>query len=130
MTAKVLVIDDDKGVRDTLSAVLKEEGYTVATSADGQDGLQRALDDEPQFVLCDLQVPVVDGLEFLERYRESDGKALVVMMGQYADADVALEAMRRGAYDWLPKPFTASEMILTLRKAKVRERFREAQGVA
>lgn len=126
---RVLIIDEEKGVRDTLAAVLKEEGYEVATSADGKDGLERVQEVLPDFMLCEVRLPDMDGMEFLDRYRKSGGKALVVMMSASGGTDLALEAMRKGAYDWLPKPFTASEMSLTLRKAEARERFRE-EGVA
>ncbi len=71
----------------------------------------------------------MDGLRFLQQYRALVGKALVVIMGEYGETDLALEAMRKGACDFVMKPFTAGELLLTVRKAEERERLRTSRAV-
>ena len=121
---KVIVIDDEAGVRRTLSMILEDEGYQVITASDGKEGLERALKEEPDIVLCDIRMPRVDGLEFLEQYRKNNGQGLVITMTAYGSNELAVEAMQKGAYDYLPKPFTTAEVVLTLRKAEEREKLR------
>ena len=121
---KVLVIDDEAGVRRTLSMILEDEGYQVITASDGREGLESALKEEPDIVLCDIRMPRADGLEFLDEYRKNNGQALVITITAYGSNELAVEAMQKGAYDYLPKPFTTAEVVLTLRKAEEREKLR------
>jgi two-component system response regulator AtoC len=121
---KVLVIDDEAGVRRTLSMILEDEGYQVISASDGKEGLERALKEEPDLILCDIRMPRLDGLEFLEQYRKKNGQALVITITAYGSTELAVEAMKKGAYDYLPKPFTTAEVVLTLKKAEEREKLR------
>jgi two-component system response regulator AtoC len=121
---KVLVIDDEAGVRRTLSMILEDEGYQVISASDGKEGLDRALKEEPDLILCDIRMPRMDGLEFLEQYRKQNGQALVITITAYGSTELAVEAMKKGAYDYLPKPFATDEVVLTLRKAEEREKLR------
>jgi two-component system response regulator AtoC len=121
---RVLVVDDEAGLRHTLLLILRDEGYAVATADDGETGLRMALADPPELILCDIRMPRLGGLDFLQRYQEAGGTALVVMMSAYGTLDTAVEAMRRGAYDYISKPFNADEVLLTLRKAEEREQLR------
>ena len=121
---RVLVIDDEAGLRHTLLLILRDEGYQVTVAEDGEAGLRVALAESPELVLCDVRMPRLGGLEFLERYQEAGGTGLVIMMSAYGALDAAVEAMRRGAYDYISKPFNADEVILTLRKAEEREQLR------
>jgi len=121
---KVLVIDDESGVRRTLSMILEDEGYQVLTASDGQEGLERALKEEPDMILCDIRMPRLDGLEFLEEYKKKNGQALVITITAYGSNELAVEAMQKGAYDYLPKPFDTAEVVLTLKKAEEREKLR------
>ena len=75
-------------------------------------------------MLCDLRMPKMDGLEFIERYTPSGGHALVIAMSAYGDADTAIAAMQKGAYDYVQKPFRAEEVVLAVRKAAEREKLR------
>ncbi len=121
---KVLVVDDEAGVRRTLSMILEDEGYQVITASDGKEGLERAVKEEPDLILCDIRMPRMDGLEFLEQYRKKNGQALVITITAYGSTELAVEAMKKGAYDYLPKPFTTAEVVLTLRKAEEREKLK------
>ncbi len=118
---RVLVIDDEAGLRHTLQLILGDEGYEVLTANEGEEGLRVALAERPELILCDIRMPRLDGLGFVERYREAGGTALVVMMSAYGTIETAIEAMRRGAYDYISKPFNADEIILAVRKAEERE---------
>jgi two-component system response regulator AtoC len=125
---KILVIDDDRGLRRSLSMILEDAGYRVVQAGDGAEGLKRAASEKPAMILCDVRMPEMDGLEFLCRYRESGGQALVLVMTAYGSSDLAVEAMKKGAYDYIPKPFGADEVVLTVRKAEERENLRREVG--
>ncbi|MGH7475360.1 MAG: sigma-54-dependent transcriptional regulator [Longimicrobiales bacterium] len=121
---KVLVIDDEPGLRQTVSLILGEEGYDVGAASDGEEGLRKALEEGPELVLTDVKMPRLGGLEFLERYRAGGGDAMVIVMTAYGSTELAIEAMKKGAYDYLPKPFSADQLVLTIRKAVEREALR------
>ena len=120
----VLIIDDEPGLRQTVALILKEEGYQVHAASDGEEGLARALEIKPDIILCDVRMPRLSGLEFLDRFREASGESLVITMTAYGGIELALQAMKKGAYDYLPKPFSPDQLVLTLRKAEERESLR------
>src|SRR5690242_15025257 len=121
---RVLVVDDDAGLRQSLGLLLGESGFAVTSEGDPERGLALALAEPFDVVLCDIKMPKLDGREFLRRYKARGGSALVVMMSAHGNEDLAVEAMRDGAYDYLHKPFRPDEVILTLRKAEEREGLR------
>jgi len=121
---RLLIVDDDADLRQSLTVLLRESGYEVAAEADPEEALRRALAEDFDLILCDVRMPRLDGLAFLRRYRAEGGSALLLMMSAYGAEDAALEAMREGAYDYLRKPFRPDEVILTVRKAEERERLR------
>jgi two-component system response regulator AtoC len=122
--SRVLVVDDDPGLRQGLRLLLSDAGYDVVTESDGAAALARASEEAFDLVLCDVRMAGMDGLEFLRRYRDAGGTGLVVMMSAYGGEEAALAAMKEGAYDYIPKPFRPDEVILTLRKAEEREGLR------
>ncbi len=124
MSAKILVVDDDRGLRKSLSLILGDAGYEVLTASDGEEGLTLALSARPQLILCDVRMPRKGGLAFLEEYRKAGGEGLVLVMTAYGSLDLAIQAMKAGAYDYLPKPFGADEVLLAVRKAEEREQLR------
>jgi len=127
---KVLVVDDEPGLRQSLGLLLSDAGYSVTAESDGRKALDRALAEPFDLVLCDVRMPEMDGLTFLRSYRSRGGAALVIMMSAYGGEDAALAAMKEGAYDYLPKPFRPDEVVLTLRKAEERERLgRDVAGL-
>jgi two-component system response regulator AtoC len=121
---RVLVVDDEPGLRQSLGLLLTDAGYAVTAETDGRRALERALAEPFDLVLCDVRMPEMDGLAFLRAYRTRGGGALVIVMSAYGGEDAALAAMKEGAYDYLPKPFRPDEVVLTLRKAEERERLR------
>ena len=120
----ILVVDDELGLRHTLTLILQAEGHTVRAVNDGASALERLSDTSPDLIICDVRMPGLDGLAFLEKYKEMGGLALVIMMSAYGDDEAALEAIRRGAYDFIPKPFRADQVLLVVRKAIEREGLR------
>ncbi len=119
---RVLVVDDEPGLRQSLGLLLSDAGFEVAAESDGRRALERATAERFDIILCDVRMPELDGLAFLRAYQSRGGGALVVMMSAYGGEQAALAAMKEGAYDYIPKPFRADEVILTLRKAEERER--------
>jgi two-component system, NtrC family, response regulator AtoC len=125
---KILIIDDDAGLRKSLNLILSDAGYELVMAEDGEAGLAAAAEQAPDLILCDVRMPKLDGLGFLERYGASGGGALVLVMTAYGSLELAVEAMKRGAYDYIAKPFGADEVLLTVRKAEEREQLRREVG--
>ncbi|MEX1258102.1 MAG: sigma-54 dependent transcriptional regulator [Gemmatimonadota bacterium] len=125
---RVLVVDDDAGLRKSLSLILGDAGYTVQSGRDATEGLKIARDTTPDLILVDVRMPGMDGLAFLGSYRESGGTAPVVVMTAYGNIDVAVDATRKGAADFIAKPFGGEEILLTLKKVEERERLRNEVG--
>ena len=118
---QLLVIDDEANMRHMLSTVLKKAGYQVDTASDGHEGLQLVSETQYDFILCDIKMPKMDGMEFLQSARELLSTTTVIMMSAYGSIDTAIEAMKMGAYDYISKPFKTDEVYLTLKKAEERE---------
>jgi two-component system, NtrC family, response regulator AtoC len=125
---KVLVVDDDAGLRKSLTLILKDAGYEVRTAPDAEQGLEMAKGERPDMILVDVRMPGMDGLGFVETYKKEGGEAPVLVMTAYGGMDLAVEAMKRGAYDYLPKPFGGEEVLLALRKVEEREHLRREVG--
>ena len=121
---RILIVDDDLGLRQSLTLLLKQADYDVAAEASPTRALERAAAEPFDIILCDVRMPEMEGLEFLRRYRAAKGSALVIMMSAYGGEGAAIAAMKEGAYDYLPKPFRSDEVLLTLRKAEEREQLR------
>ena len=121
---KILVIDDEENMRHMLQTMLSRYGYTVSAAKDGADGLARLAAEHFDFVLCDVKMPQMTGMEFLKAGREHLMTATVIMMSAYGNLDMAIEAMKLGAYDFISKPFKNEEIRLTIQKAEERERLR------
>ncbi len=120
----ILIVDDELGLRHTLSLILEGEGHDVRAAVDAASARAMLREAPADLILCDVRMPGADGLAFLEAYRESGGGALVIMMSAYGDDEAALAAMKRGAYDFISKPFRADQVLLVLNKAIEREGLR------
>ncbi len=121
---KILIIDDEENFRHMLSVILVKEGYEVETASNGEEGLQKSLMTPFDQILCDIRMPRMDGLEFLREIQKKGVDATIIMMSAYGTLDIAIEAMKLGAYDYISKPFKPDEIILALRKAEEREQLR------
>ncbi|MBW2268805.1 MAG: sigma-54-dependent Fis family transcriptional regulator [Deltaproteobacteria bacterium] len=130
MADRLLIIDDDDALRESLELVLTAEGYEVQTVEDA--GAAIALVETASFeaILCDLRMPGVDGMELLPQLVRRLPQTPVIMMSAYGTEELALEAINLGAYDYLAKPFLPAEALFTLRKARERARLhRENQNL-
>lgn len=121
---RILIVDDEENFRHMLSVILIKEGYEVETASNGGEGLQKAVASPFDQILCDIRMPRMDGLEFLKAIQKTGVEATIVVMSAYGTVDIAIEAMKLGAYDYISKPFKPDEIILTLRKAEEREQLR------
>lgn len=110
--ARILLIDDEEIVLDSCTEILRGEPYELATAADGARGLEMVRDFHPDLVVVDLKMPGLSGFDVLERIREGDATIVPIVITGYATVSSAVEAMKRGAYDFLPKPFTPEEFRL------------------
>jgi two-component system response regulator AtoC len=113
---RILIVDDEEIVRESLSAWLEQDGYTVHTAPDGETGLDRIRRERWSILLVDLKMPGIDGLQVLEEARKVQPEAAAVIMTAYATVDTAVAAMKIGAYDYLVKPFDPEELSLMIQK--------------
>jgi len=126
MSARILIVDDDDALRDSLQLVLSSEDYQVVGARSGEEALEILSSAAPEIVLCDLRMPGMDGMQLLPELARRQPGATLILMSAYGTEELALEAMKLGAYDYLAKPFQPSEALLTIRKAQERERLRRA----
>ena len=122
---KILVLDDELGLRHTLTLILEADGHEMRSASNGDAALEMLKENDADIVLCDVRMPGMDGLTFLDRYQERNGRALVIMMSAYGDDDDALGAIKRGAHDFISKPFRADQVLLVVGKAIEREGLRQ-----
>lgn len=114
--ARILLIDDEEIVLDSCTEILRGEPYDLAAVTDGAKGLAMVRDFRPDLVVVDLKMPGLSGLDVLDRLREADATIVPIVITGYATVSSAVEAMKRGAYDFLPKPFTPEEFRLIVRR--------------
>ena len=115
--ARLLIVDDEQSIRDALVQVFEYEGHEVRGASDGPEALELAARARPDVIFLDVKMPGMDGLEVLERLRDGDPSALVVMISGHGTIDTAVEATRKGAYDFLEKPLDTDRLLVTLRRA-------------
>ncbi len=121
---RLLIIDDEENMRHMLTILLQKSNYIVDTASDGQEALEIIETQFYDFILCDLKMPRMGGMEFLEAAGDKLADSTVIVMSAYGAVDTAIEAMKRGAYDYISKPFKADEVCLALKKAEERESLR------
>ncbi len=124
MGARVLVVDDEENIRLVLRTLLKKHGYEVEVAKSAEDALEMLDGFDPDFVLADVRMGGMSGIELTEELAARAHRATVIVMSAYGSVDLAIEAMKAGAYDYVSKPFKQDEILLTLRKAEEREDLR------
>ena len=115
--SKILVIDDDRSICETLELYLTEEGYKVVTAATGTEGLNKFVEHSPDVVILDIRLPDVDGFTILEDLRKDDENVKVIMITAYHDMESTINAMKSGAFDYIHKPVNVDELDMAIRKA-------------
>lgn len=113
---RILVIDDEQVMLESCSKILQKDGYAVETFDNGQEGIARFKQAPPPVLIVDLKMPDIDGMQVIQQVREIDSEAIIVVITGYATVSAAVEAMKAGAYDFLPKPFTPDELRLIIRR--------------
>lgn len=114
---KILIIDDEKAIRRSIKDILEFEKYTVEEAEDGQQGLDMALKGKYDIILSDIKMPKLDGIELLTRLRQSDSESPLIMMSGHGTIETAVEAVKKGAYDYLAKPIDLNRLLVTIRNA-------------
>ncbi|MEL6132166.1 MAG: sigma-54 dependent transcriptional regulator [Bacteroidota bacterium] len=115
--AKILIIDDEEVIRMTLEEILEYEDYEVALAADGKEGLDMLLKNTYDAVICDIKMPKMNGMEVLSRAVAEKPETPVIMISGHGDIETAVEATKKGAYDFLEKPPDLNRLLLTVRNA-------------
>ncbi|MEO6812623.1 MAG: sigma-54 dependent transcriptional regulator [Ginsengibacter sp.] len=113
----ILIIDDEKAIRKTLTEILGYEGYKIEEAADGEEGLRKFKEKNYDLVLCDIKMPKLDGIEFLEKAKEINGETPIIIISGHGNIETAVEAVKKGAYDYISKPPDLNRMLITLRNA-------------
>jgi DNA-binding NtrC family response regulator len=113
----ILIIDDEKSIRKTLTEILTYEGYKIDEAADGEEGLKKFREKNYDLVLCDIKMPKLDGIEFLEKAKQINSDVPIIVISGHGNIETAVEAVKKGAYDYIAKPPDLNRMLITLRNA-------------
>jgi DNA-binding NtrC family response regulator len=116
----ILIIDDEKAIRKTLSEILSFEGYKIDEAVDGEEGLKKFKDKTYDVVLSDIKMPKIDGLDFLQKAIEANPDVPIIMISGHGNIETAVEAVKKGAYDFIQKPPDLNRLLITIRNAMER----------
>ena len=114
---KILVIDDERSIRNSMKDILQYEGYEVVLAENGMEGLVSVKSEKPDVVFCDIKMPKMEGIEVLERIKEFSADTPVIMISGHGTTDTAIEAIRKGAYDFIEKPLDLNRILITIKNA-------------
>lgn len=115
--SKILIIDDEKVIRATLREILEYEKYIVTEAQDGEEGLAKMQEEDFDLVLCDVKMPKIDGIEVLEKAKALERSPQFIMISAHGSIETAVEATKKGAFDFIPKPPDLNRLLLTVRNA-------------
>ena len=113
----ILIVDDEKAIRKTLSEILSFEGYKIEEAVDGEEGLKKFREKKYDAVLSDIKMPKIDGLDFLQKATEANPDVPVIMISGHGNIETAVEAVKKGAYDFIQKPPDLNRLLITIRNA-------------
>ena len=117
---KILVIDDERPIRNSLKEILGDEGYTVETAESGTQALELVDKEKFDVIFCDIKMPGMDGMEVLSKLEEEGVEAAVIMISGHGDIDTAVECMKKGAFDFIQKPLDLNRILITIKNATER----------
>jgi len=120
--ATIIVIDDEKAIRDSCCQLLTKDGYRAETAINGDIGLQKIRDIKPDLAIIDLKMPGMGGMELLEKIEDVDPNIISIVITGYATIESAVEAIKRNAYDFVPKPFTPDQLRIVIERGLERRR--------
>jgi len=123
--ARILVVDDERSMREVLFSMLKNEGYDVTVAEGGEAAIEAARRENFDAIITDVRMPKVDGLQVLKAAKELSPSTVVIMITAFGSSETAVEAMKLGAYDYITKPFKYDEVTLNIKRALERKRLRE-----
>ena len=109
---KILVIDDERSIRNSMKDILQYEGHEVVLAENGMEGLVSVKSEKPDIVFCDIKMPKMEGIEVLERIKEFSADTPVIMISGHGTIDTAIEAIRKGAYDFFEKPLDLNRILI------------------
>jgi DNA-binding NtrC family response regulator len=115
--AHILIIDDEKSIRNVLKDILGNEGFKVDEASDGEEGLQKFKQNVYDLILCDIKMPKLDGLEFLDAVVAANSETPVIMISGHGNIETAVDAVKKGAYDYISKPPDLNRLLITIRNA-------------
>ncbi len=115
--ASILIIDDERAIRNVLKDILNNEGYKTDEAADGEEGLKKFSSANFDLVICDIKMPKIDGLEFLQKATEINPDVPVIMISGHGNIETAVEAVKKGAFDYISKPPDLNRLLITIRNA-------------
>jgi DNA-binding NtrC family response regulator len=115
--SNILIIDDERAIRKTLGEILSYEGYKIEEASDGEEGLRKFKEKTFDVVLCDIKMPKLDGIEFLDKARETNPDVPIIMISGHGTIETAVEAVKKGAFDYISKPPDLNRLLITLRNA-------------
>ncbi|HPZ87701.1 MAG TPA: sigma-54 dependent transcriptional regulator [Flavihumibacter sp.] len=115
--SSILIIDDERAIRKTLGEILSYEGYKIEEASDGEEGLRKFKEKAYDVVLCDIKMPKLDGIEFLDKAREANPDVPIIMISGHGTIETAVEAVKKGAFDYISKPPDLNRLLITLRNA-------------
>src|SRR2546423_1085975 len=118
--ATILIIDDEKAIRKTLTEILSFEGYKIDEAADGEEGMKKFREKTYDVILCDIKMPKVDGIDFLQKAVEINADVPVIMISGHGNIETAVEPVKKGAYDFIQKPPDLNRLLITIRNAMER----------
>ncbi|MFN4284603.1 MAG: sigma-54-dependent transcriptional regulator [Lacibacter sp.] len=119
--SQILIIDDEKAIRKTLSEILSYEGYQIDDAENGEEGLKKFKERSYDAVLCDIKMPKFDGIEFLEKARSINPSVPIIMISGHGTIETAVEAVKKGAFDYIAKPPDLNRLLITIRNALDRQ---------
>lgn len=114
---KILVIDDERSIRNSMKDILQYEGHEVVLAENGMEGLVSMKSEKPDIVFCDIKMPKMEGIEVLERIKEFSADTPVIMISGHGTIDTAIKAIRKGAYDFIEKPLDLNRILITIKNA-------------
>ena len=115
--ANILIIDDERSIRKTLTEILSYEGYKIDEAVDGEEGLKKFKEKNYDLVLCDIKMPKLDGIEFLEKAKQVNADVPIIVISGHGNIETAVDAVKKGAFDYISKPPDLNRLLITLRNA-------------